>query len=285
MCEKEINYKNKGDNMNIGKLLPFLKDNSHLFKVHCAIGRINKLEPLVEFSKGKFKEWQEAQNKENFKRNYILSLIFKSKGEWIFAGIYKSIGVKPGRIGNPQGFTYKTELYDIGKELIGRLIISFEKDFRASYLKLEEHIEKFSVCEIARNIYKIESFPGYSNVHITFDLLRAIYDEEEYSWKTALSNVKGIYLISDKTNGKLYVGSASGEFSFWNRWKQYVETGHGGNIALRELIRNNKYDYTNNFSFSILEICNINTMDDEIFKKESFWKEKLLTREFGYNRN
>lgn len=271
--------------MNIGTLLPFLRDNPNLFKVHCAIGRTNKLEPLVEFSKGKFKEWQETQNKENFKRNYILSLIFKNKGEWVFAGVYKSIGVKPGHIGNSKGFTYKTELYDVGKELIGRLIVSFEKDFRASYLKLEEHIEKFSVCEITRNPYKIESFPGYSNVHITFDLLRAIYAEEEYSWKTALSNVKGIYLISDKTNGKLYVGSAYGEFSFWNRWKQYVETGHGGNILLKELIKKNKYDYTNNFSFSILEICNINTMEDEIIKKESYWKEKLLTREFGYNKN
>jgi hypothetical protein len=271
--------------MNIGTLLPFLKDNSHLFKVHCAIGRINKLEALGVFLKGNFKEWQETQNNENFKRNYILSLIYKGKGEWIFAGIYKSISVKAGRKGNPTGFTYKTELLNIGNELIGRLIVSFEKDFRASYLKLEEHIEKFTVCEITRTPYKMPSFPGYTNVHITFEELKAIYNEDENSWKTALSNVKGIYLITDKTNGKLYIGSAYGELSFWNRWKQYTETGHGGNKLLKELIGKNKYEYANNFSYSILEICNINTMDDEIIKKESFWKEKLLTKEFGYNKN
>jgi hypothetical protein len=34
----------------------------------------------------------------------------------------------------------------------------------------------------------------------------------------ALSSVAGVYLISDTLDGRLYVGSASGQGSFWQRW-------------------------------------------------------------------
>ena len=37
--------------------------------------------------------------------------------------------------------------------------------------------------------------------------------------------------------------------------------------------------------FSILEIYNLNAMDEEIINKEFFWKERLMTREYGYNDN
>jgi hypothetical protein len=268
--------------MKISVIIPFLSENKEKIKIHCAIGRVNKFDPLFEFSKGKFKEWQESQNNKNFEREYILSLIYKQKGEWLFAGIYRSISLVEEKGGR---YTYKTELLDNGKDLIGRLIIKFDKDFRASYLLFEKFNDELEICEVLRKQYKIDPFPGFNSVHITFDLLKEIVNEEESSWKSSLSNVKGIYLISDKKNGKLYVGSAYGENAFWQRWKNYVENGHGGNKKLKEIIDKNSYEYSSNFTFSVLEICNLNTMDDEIINKESFWKERLLTREFGYNEN
>jgi len=52
--------------MNISQLIPFLNENQKDVKIHCARGNTekgkNKLEPFFEFTKGKFKEWQESQN-------------------------------------------------------------------------------------------------------------------------------------------------------------------------------------------------------------------------------
>ena len=70
-------------------------------------------------------------------------------------------------------------------------------------------------------------FPGYENVLIDFNLLKTIVEKEEPSWKSALSSVKGVYIITDKSNGKIYIGSAYGIDSFWSRWSLYAKNGHG----------------------------------------------------------
>lgn len=268
--------------MNITEIVPFLKENADKIKVHCAIGRINKHEPLFNFSSNKFKEWQEEQNKRNFEREYILSLIYMKKSEWLFAGVFSRKDVKELPNGKIQ---YITELLNVSKELIGRLVVSFDKEFRASYLLLENYLQDMVVCEILRNPYKIDPFPGFDSVRIGFDFLKEVYAENEKTWMSALSNVKGVYLIADTKTGKLYVGSAYGEEAFWQRWKKYIETGHGGNVKLKDLIQENGFEYVSNFGFSILEIRNMATDDDVIIKRESYWKDCLLSRRFGYNDN
>jgi hypothetical protein len=272
--------------MEICEIIPFLEKNKNEIKIHCAIGGINKFEPLYVFSQGNFKEWQEHQNKKNFERKYILSIIYLDKNEWLFAGIYQSINVKQVfKENKTEAYLYETKILDNSKDLIGKLVITFEKDFRNSYLLLENHINNLMICEIKRQEYRFEPFPGYNKVHIGFDLLKEIIKCNENSWKTALSYVKGIYLISDKSNGKLYVGSAYGNNGFWERWTNYIENGHGGNKLLKEIINEKTYEHSSNFTFSILEIFNWNAIDEEIINKESFWKNRLLTREFGYNDN
>lgn len=42
-----------------------------------------------------------------------------------------------------------------------------------------------------------------------------------------------MYLITDSSNGKKYVGSATGENMIWGRWKDYIANGNGGNIELK----------------------------------------------------
>ena len=44
-------------------------------------------------------------------------------------------------------------------------------------------------------------------------------------------------------------------------------------------------DYKYNFKYSILEVCNMNLGNDYIIERETHWKEILLTRQFGLNRN
>ena len=44
-------------------------------------------------------------------------------------------------------------------------------------------------------------------------------------WENALKNVKGIYAITDISNGKIYIGSAIGENGIWQRWCSYAKEG------------------------------------------------------------
>ncbi|MDD3773115.1 MAG: GIY-YIG nuclease family protein [Weeksellaceae bacterium] len=267
--------------MNIIKLLNLTDEQVNNSKVHFATGTNNLYEALYVFFGGKFKEWQEVQNRLNFNNKYIFSLIYFKKNEWLFAGIYEQINVekKEGK------YFYKTEITSIGNELIGRLIIRFEKKFRSSYTFLKNSINSFELIEIMREKYTTLPFPGFSNININFEFLTTIMRNEEQSWKTALSNSKGVYLITDAKNGKLYVGAAYSENAFWSRWASYCKNGHGGNTRLEDLIRLNGFEYAKNLHFSILETRNTSSDDDEIREREKYWKSILLSKEFGYNDN
>ena len=95
-----------------------------------------------------------------------------------------------------------------------------------------------------------------------------------------------MYLICDKSNGKKYVGSAYGDAGIWSRWACYIGTGHGWNDELTKLVDEKGIEYArNNFKFSLLEIMTMTTSDQSIIERESFWKNVLLTREYGYNKN
>jgi hypothetical protein len=264
------------------KLFPGIKNNLKSYKVHLAVPVANS-NPLDEFLLDKFKKWQEWQNKRNFQRTYIISLIQYSKDEWLFAGVYKSNGYDV--VKEPFHYEYKTELLDINKDLIGRLIINFKKTYRQTYLCLENCIKDFTISQILKEKYSIIEFPGYENVKVDFEYLKTVIEKNDKSWYTALKNIKGVYLITDKTNGKHYVGKASGNQAFWSRWTEYVKNGHGGNFDLKKLIKKKGYDYTSNFQFSILEIRDTKTFDSEIIEREQFWKNVLLTKEYGYNKN
>ena len=129
-------------------------------------------------------------------------------------------------------------------------------------------------------------FCGYDNIAHDFSQLELIIKRGQLDWKAALENVKGVYLIVDKSNGMKYVGSASGDTGIWSRWTSYIETGHGGNCELTKLIKNYDIEYArNNFQFSLLEFYSMRTDDQTIFDREQYWKKVLQTQIFGYNKN
>lgn len=263
-----------------GDLFPEINNNLTSYKVHLAT-HIPSGNPLNYFLQGEFKEWQEEQNKRNFEREYIISLIQLDGYDWLFAGIYKSINCKKL---NDNKYRYVTKLMDSNEEYIGRLIINFKRT-RTSYRLLENCIEGFTISQILKEKYSIIEFPGYEKVKVDFDYLKTIIEKNDKSWYTALKNIKGIYLITDKKNGKLYVGSVYGTYAFWSRWSEYIFNGHGGNIDLKKLIKEKGFDYAKYFQFSILEIRATTTDDSEIIEREQHWKNVLLTKEFGYNKN
>ena len=75
-----------------------------------------------------------------------------------------------------------------------------------------------------------------------------------------------------------YVGSATGEKGFWGRWQDYIQTGHGGNVALKS---RDPSDY----QVSILEVAGTVATTDDIIQRETQWKSKLQSREMGLNKN
>ncbi len=92
---------------------------------------------------------------------------------------------------------------------------------------MEGQFENFAVTEILREPYAGRPFPGFEDIDISFGEMETIVRNGRLDWKTTLENVKGIYLITDRSTGRRYVGSAYGEGGVWSRWLSYVETGHG----------------------------------------------------------
>ena len=132
-------------------IIPIQKENLRKYKLHLAISPEDKKEPLYALFEGNFKSWQEYQTKKNFERDYILSLIYYDRDEWIFGGIYKRKDVK--RV--EDHFEYATGLLDVRKDLIGRLIIHYRREYRQSYPYLENHVDKLEVLEILRKPYTV----------------------------------------------------------------------------------------------------------------------------------
>lgn len=234
--------------------------------------------------------WNEWRgNKNDFNRQYIFSLIqfYHEPNKWLFGGIFKVVKRLEDWADTEVG--YELELVDLHKELIGRLVIDFYRyqGLRGRAFLLEGYYKDFVVSEILKKPFDGINFPGYENINIDFPELETVFKYQKNDWKGALENVKGVYVIVDKSNGKKYVGSAYGDFGIWSRWAVYVGTGHGFNDELTKLISENGIDYARqNFRFSLLEYRSMRIDDNLIINRESYWKEALITRgQFGYNKN
>ena len=183
-------------------------------------------------------------------------------------------------LGVLDGMGYEFRVLPEDEMYSGRLIIRFRNSAQNMVRHASSVIEKCEVVSILPDVFEEDLFPGYDRVNISWaSLFTAL---ENASWKTALRNQKGVYLISDTRTGKFYVGSAYGEDMILGRWMAYVETGHGGNVELKKT----SFEYIKkNFRYSILDIYKANTDDQIILAREAWWKDLLLTRKFGFNRN
>lgn len=253
------------------------------FKIHCATG--TNPDPLEEFFNGTFKEWQEHQNQKNFQCKQILSLIFFGGTRWLFAGLFEVLGVAPGEWKPTECYTYSTRQIDSLDHLTGRVLIDFKKTFRASYLSGKRYADQLKVIAIREKRMTIGDFPGFNSVLLSLNMLKTIVRESNPSWRTALSNVAGVYLVIDTSTGQQYVGSAYGGKGIWQRWTAYATTGHGGNKELRALLEQGGAKHARFFQFTLLEVCDINSSEDYLLKREAHWKNALMSREFGLNEN
>jgi hypothetical protein len=254
------------------------------YKIHCATGK-SPHSPLEAFFDGTFQQWQERQNQLNFKCDQVVGLINLSPSKWLFAGLYRVLGVKKERRDKPSGYMYQTEQIEGLEHLDGRLVISFDKKFRASYLRGVNHADQLIVDSIRPTRMTIGDFPGFNGGLLTYPMLRTTIREQNPSWRAALSNVAGVYLIVDNTTGKQYVGSAYGGDGIWQRWSNYAKTRHGGNKELKAFLSEKPDGHEANFQFSLLEVCDLSAGKEFVIARENHWKTVLRTREFGLNAN
>lgn len=179
---------------------------------------------------------------------------------------------------NGPGYEYETlAAYE---KYFGRLVVEYKNTSQNMVRNAASVIDNCYVSEILPDIFDNDIFPGYDRVDISWEELSRVITKK--TWRTALQNQKGVYLLTDTSNGKRYVGSAYGEDMILGRWESYIRTGHGGNIGLRSL----GFSYIKeNFRFSILDIYKSTISDDSIIEREHYWKRVLLSRDFGYNEN
>jgi len=236
----------------------------------------------------KFLAYQSSQAKPIFHGlDYIVSFIGETDGTLSrFIGVYQVLNEQENSeysTDNPYGGKkYSYEIQEISgfEDLKDRIIIKWTNPI--SYIQWVKN--EMEVIEIHPGLH-YKQFTDYFDYILNFDELKEIVTNQYKDWKRMLSVTKGIYLISDTTTGKLYVGSAYGENGIWGRWSDYVKTnGHGNNKTLKDLIEKDPA-HGNHFHFSILMLLPSTITPDEAIKKERLFKNKLGTNSFGLNNN
>lgn len=254
-----------------------------LYKLHFA--RHNRIEqPLDVFvrSREEWQGWQEYRPERNqFNRRYIFSVIdfYREPDIWLFGGVWEVLE----RLSD----SYVVSLTKQGHDFIGRLKLHSPYRQRGTRVNFENRLDEFTVSEILREEYSGLDFPGHDWIDVGFGELESLIRNDRPDWRGALESAKGVYLITDTRTGRLYVGAAYGDGGVWSRWREYSETGDGGNAELKELLEDRSLDYCRkHFRFSLLESHTARIADDTILERESHWKQVLQSRgEFGLNRN
>lgn len=240
---------------------------------------------------GQFDEYQERQSSPVFECEFVVAFLGQSHSHARLLAVYAVRGREDGAFAFPPDFLYpdmdpgahryRLERVPGFEDLERRVVIHWGESTRAwhQWLKAKE------VVEVLPKGYVTE-FPGYEDFILTFTELGEIVANPTANreWHRMLKAVAGIYLITDGTTGRQYVGSAYGSEGVLGRWRSYVETGHGGNVVLGELLSVDA-DHAKHFSFTLLRTLPRTLTRDEVIAYEVLYKRKLGSRVFGLNKN
>ncbi|MBC7281860.1 GIY-YIG nuclease family protein [Hoeflea sp.] len=166
-----------------------------------------------------------------------------------------------------------------------RLIIEWPEAGRHHQWLVENGVERrrIQIREI-RAIGIHRPFPGFDDVILGYGELKGLIGSDAGGWKEALSSTRGVYLITDTERGDLYVGSATGANGIWERWSNYVSSGHGGNKVMIDRVAEIVV-FADNLQFSVIEtLGNLASRADGI-AAEVRWKKKLGKRATVLNGN
>ena len=229
---------------------------------------------------GSFDAYQSVQARKRFNvGEFLASFVVTGAKKTVFVGLYRV-----ERIGTAQPGTtdlllgrdvsgyhlYDLQFDDRLGDYVDKLVIDWGKGALAWVQRAKSKPKE--VLEIAPQ--EEPRFPGFR------EFVRPVDDVPSLpsGWQEVLRSVKGVYLLVDVNSGKQYVGSAKGTDSLLGRWLSYTNGAHGGDLGLKEA-------GSRTYQVSVLEVVGATTPDETIEQIESYWKDKLLTRRFGLNRN
>lgn len=238
-------------------------------------------------------QWSSLE-KAMIKARYIASFIGQDPSKGTFAGIYRIGGHRVLDHTGYQSFPGNAELEALGmtgrqpdmgdclafeleqldhwREWVGRLTVRWPQPNQNWWRWASR--ATFPVETIEAESRFVRGMPRWQDVVLTHSELQNL----PISWRTALSQWRGIYFIFDTASRSGYVGSAYGTDNIYGRWRDYARTGHGGNRGLKDTRHED-------LRFSILELTSPNLEPADVIQIEVSWKDRLHSREFGLNRN
>lgn len=223
----------------------------------------------------RFREYQEVQDAEQviaqFRAARQLAGFFvePTTKQTLFVGVWDVLGE---RAVEPPYTAFATQLRPEFDLYRGRIVIDWGDGERAWVQRADKQDK--DIIEI-RQRREDPAFPGFAKLHLSLHEIENV----PVAWAEVLRNARGIYLLVHRASGQQYVGSAYGIGGFLSRWLGYSD-GHGGNVGLKELGA-----AADAFDATILEVVGSEATKEEIFARETLWKQKLGTRVKGLNRN
>lgn len=249
------------------------------------------------FASDHFELYQSYQETNKFKGcEYLVSCLGIEHSQALFVGVYrvKSTNVVngfptdvtvpfSGKAKNESKYRYDLEKLPGFEDLENRLVIKWSGVGQAWCVKIDTMENE--VVQILPKGY-VRDFPGYLDINLSYMELKGIMKDPNANiiWHKMLSAVGAVYLILDTSDGRQYVGSASGKEGLLGRWKDYALNGHGNNTLLKELIENDK-EHIHHFRYTILQTYPNSLTRNEIIREERKYKEKLGSRAYGLNSN
>lgn len=230
-----------------------------------------------------FESYQSVQSKDRFPVGDLLAgFVVTEARKTVFVGLYSVDGVgtcPPGSVDAllkhdiSGAFQYDLRLLDGLSSYRDRVVIEWGLGARIWVQRAANQAKP--VIEIAEQYEP--RFPGFREFVRPVDEIPSLPN----GWQQVLRSVKGVYLLVDTISGQQYVGSAKGTDSLLGRWLEYSAGGDGGDKGLKAAAKSG----ARNYQVSVLEVVGDHTPDETIEQLESYWKNKLLSRRFGLNRN
>lgn len=211
-----------------------------------------------------------AHQRTNFSKGYLYWAVFIGESG-TYARLYSLYKVNGATADTPdtipdgypiseqfdgQNMYYDLQYMELLQEYESKLIIDWGNSARMWHQKGTTEKPIISIESSAR-----KPFIGYEKVLLTYNELKEIVENTtDYElWQTALSAINAVYLIVDMETGSQYVGSAYGKDGLLGRWRFYVDSLHGNNKLMKDLICNHPDRYKH-FQFSILQILSKSTL-------------------------
>lgn len=232
----------------------------------------------------KYQAIQQPRRRKQLNADYWASFVGLKGNQTLFVGLFRVKYKGPSTEDTPKVYmagtepagsrdTYKLILDNKLREFVGKLFISWGKNYRA-WIQYADQQDK-AILELRPEL-KEPDFPGF--LMFISNLSKIKNDKLPKGWRDILEISRGVYLLTCPKTKEQYVGMATGEGGFWSRWREHAKNERGDAIKL-------KSREPSDYQVSILEVVGTSTTDEEIIDLEKRWKDKLRTRDMGLNGN